>query len=210
MGKGSSTSGGGGRDNRRFATLTDEAEIQKSIGDKAWEDRLTDDQLKAIDMYMNREHAYKRINDPLRKEQEITDPRMAKAAKDLESALDDAWLNRGVVVTRRTGFEMFGDARTPSDIREKYGEVVTDLGFASGSPKADYTAFANTKPVELHIKVPGRQKGVGAYVAKFGESDNEYEFLFNRGSSFKILGSYYGNDGKKVHVNLEYVGRFKK
>ena len=215
MGKGSSRNGGGVRDNTAWGTgdvsggyqaYTDPDAIQKHVGNQAWEDRLTDAEKEALDMYMNKDYAFKRMNEALR-DGTVPDSDTGKLINDLGAALDDSYLKQNIVVARRTTPELFGGADTPTEIRKMYGDIVTDPAFLSSSAKVDYKAYQNTRPMELHIKVSGRQRGVGAYVQHFAENTDEYEFLFNRGSSFRILGAYA--QGGKTHVNLEYVGRYK-
>ena len=215
MGKGRSSNGGGARDNSRWAedgvtggfhSYTDADEIQKKIGNEAWEERLTEDEEHALDMYMNRDYAFRRMNGALRDPDGApADEQTQALIDDLGSALDKSYLKENVIVTRRSDASLLGGADTAAQVREMYGDVVVDPGFASASAKADYTAFKNTRPMEYHIKVPGRQSGVGAYVQNFAESKNEYEFLFNRGASFRVLGAY--EQGGKTHVNMEWVGR---
>ena len=215
MGKGRSGAGGGARDNTKWGTgdvggfkaHTDPEEIQKQVGNESWEERLTDDQKEALDMYMNREYAFERMNEALRHPEKEASEEVQKWNTDLEAALDDSYLKQNIVVARRSDASLIGGAETAADVKKMYGQVVTDPGFTSSSAKVDFEAFKSTRDVEYHIKVPGRQKGVGAYVQHFGKSGDEYEFLFNRGSSFRILGGY--ESFGKLHVNMEYVGRFK-
>ena len=223
MGKGSSGAGGGVRDNTAwgggggavertedgYTMYRDDEAIEEHLRNEAWEGRLDEGQKEAIEAYANAHDVYKQINETLRMGKpadELTQQRI----ENLSSALDDSWLGENIVVTRRLGPEMFGGAQYPSEFREMYGQTVTDEGFASSSAKVDFRAYANTRPIEAHIKVKGRQKGVGAYINAFSEHTGpeygESEFLFNKKSTFRILGSYYDAKGK-THVNLEYVGR---
>ena len=211
MGKSKSGGGGGSRDNRHwgegntdgFMGHTDPEKLQEQVGNTSWENRLTDDQKHALDMYLNRDNAYRDINNALRKGQDAS-PETQKLIDNLGAALDDSYLKQNITVTRRSGASLLGGADTPAKIREMYGKVVVDPGFASSTAKVDSGAYANTRPMEYHIKVPGRTRGVGAYVQDLATFE-EHEFLFNRGSAFRILGSY--SRGGKTHVNMEYVGR---
>jgi len=114
-----------------------------------------------------------------------------------------------MIVHRITGTELFGGASTVKEFRQLYGEVVTDKGYTSSELNArrDLTGQYGTeheKQVIMHIKTPSG-KGIGQYVGGVSNANKEQEFLFNRGSSFKVLGAYE-LDGR-VHVNVKYVGR---
>ena len=216
MGKGVSSAGGGVRDNTAwdrgrkqdgFMAHTDADEIRKQVGNEAWEKRLSDAQKEALDTYINKGYAFEDINGVLRDPSRGADLETWKMIKDLGRALDDSYLKENVVLLRRSDASLVNGADSAAEVRRMYGEVVTDPGFMSASAKVDFRAYGSTRDVEYHIKVRGGQKGVGAYVQSFADESNkgEYEFLFNRGSSFRILGAYetYG----KLHVNMEYVGR---
>ena len=227
MGKGSSGGGGGTRDNSSwgggggggavertedgYTMYSSHEALEERLRNEAWEERLTDDQKAAIEAYTSEHDVYKQINNSLRNGAAV-DELTKERTENLSSALDDAWLNENIVVTRRMSARLFGGAQHPSEIREMYGQTVTDQGFASSTANMSNTLFSSTKPIEAHIKVRGRQRGVGAYVnafSKYGDAEyGESEFLFNKKSTFKILGSYYDATGR-THVNLEYVGRHK-
>lgn len=186
---------------------TDPEAIQKEVGNESWEKRLTDGQKEALDMYINRDDAFRRINEALRNPEAQADPETQRLIDGLGSALDDSYLKENIIAVRRSDDKLIRGAETAADVKRMYGQVVTDPGFMSASAKVDFKPYEGTRDVEYHIKVPGRQSGVGAYVRNFAEGGNkeEYEFLFNRGASFRIEGAYetYG----KLHVNMTYVGR---
>lgn len=92
---------------------------------------------------------------------------------------------------------------TLQDIQERIGEVVADKAFVSTSAVKG-SGFGGQ--VLYHIKTPAG-KGIGAYVdpISMNKGGAESEFLFQRGSKFRIVGGYEDSSGM-LHCNLEYVG----
>ena len=89
------------------------------------------------------------------------------------------------------------------DIQARIGDVVMDKAFVSSSAVKGQGFYGEVK---YHIKTPAG-KGIGAYVDPISmhKGSSESEFLFQRGSKFRIVGAYedsYGN----LHCNMEYAG----
>lgn len=235
MGGGYSGQGGGKRDNRAWGAMaassgkgrktidgytmfeTDEAIFERmglGNGGEAdqWQESLTGDEAAAVYWYSNNGHAA--IN-RLERDQDpgnwYTTEQAMKGSTELKRALDKGSLDENIIVTRTSGPELLGGATTVAEIRKRYGEVVQDPGFTSTelnqhtSETNPYGKKHGSGQVTYHIKIE-KGKGIGQYIRGLTGSKQEQEFLFNKGSAFKILGAYADANGM-THVNLKYVGR---
>ena len=229
MGGGRSGNGGGRRDNRNWGgvgNLTREGmldgyhmydskeEIEDALGEDAqkWKDSLTPAEEVAVEWYTGNGH--RPLNEFERngiQSKSYSVEQLMEASDNLESALSKGHLGEKMVVNRTSSADLLDGASTVAEIRKKFGEVVTDKGFTSSeislktSIDNPYDAKQGEKQIRYHIKVPAGD-GIGQYVQPIANAQNEREFLFNRGSSYKIVGAYNDAQGQ-VHVNLRYVGR---
>ena len=238
MGGGYSGQGGGRRDNRSWAAAatssggatrtidgytmydSDEAIFEAfglGNGGQAdqWAQNLTGQEASAAYWYSENGHAA--IN-RLERHQEpgkwYSIEEAVEGSSNLKKAIDKGGLRENIIVTRTAGPELIGGRTTVADVRKAYGEVVTDRGFTStelkqsSSEKNPYATKYGKNRITYHIKAEAGE-GIGQYIRGMTDSHQEQEFLFNKGSSFKILGAYSDAQGM-THVNLKYVGRYGK
>lgn len=234
MGGGYSGQGGGKRDNRAWGSLatpagdgkkkidgytmyqTDEAianDMGLGNGGEAdqWQESLTGDEAAAVYWYSNNGHAaINRLERDQAPGNWYTTEQAMKGSTELKRALDKGSLDENIIVTRTSGPEMLGGATTVAEIRKRYGEVIHDPGYTSTelnqhtSESNPYGKKYGSSRVTYHIKVE-KGHGIGQYIKGLTGSQREQEFLFNKGSGFKILGAYADAHGM-THVNLKYVG----
>lgn len=119
----------------------------------------------------------------------------------LQSAISKYRLDKPTTFTRWGGPSLLGGSSTVEAINSKIGQVVHDKSYTSASA----TGSSYSGKIAFHINTPSG-KGIGAYVQPLSAHKSENEFLFNKGSAFKITGAYTGSNGQ-VHCNLEYIGR---
>ncbi len=224
MGTGRSSNGGGSRNNERwgggasgltkeegytyFGPEMDVTEVDKHMTSQKWEDGLTDDEKEALSDYASASGAHRILNEELREGRSTTSlsPYAKQLTERLEGALDRYYLRENIVVHRNGGMSLLGGANTPEKIKKLYGKEVSDLGFTSSATRDNLGGNFKATLVSYHIKVP-QGMGIGAYIKHHSDhGEKETEFLFNRGSVFRVVGSYTGADGR-IHVNMEYAGR---
>jgi len=235
MGGGYSGQGGGKRDNRAWGSLatpagdgkkkidgytmyqTDEAifkEMGLGNGGEAdqWRESLTGDEATAVHWYAGNGHqAINKLERDQKPGNWYTTEQAMKGSTDLKRALDKGELQENIIVTRTGGATLLGGGDTSvAGIRKRYGEVIQDPGFTSTelnqhtSEINPYGKKHGSSRVTYHIKVE-KGVGIGQYIRGLTGSKQEQEFLFNKGSAFKILGAYADASGM-THVNLKYVG----
>lgn len=180
-------------------------------------------EIQAINKYQNSSQA---INEQLR--EDSLKPSTKTKVNALTRILDNAEVETPFVAHRSSDGKLLGiDGDISVDaIRKRIGQTVTDKGFTSTSLSSGGAYDRGSKQyiqktggikeselVRYHIKTPSG-RGVGGLVlgAKWGGKDGRYvgapEFIFNRGSQFKIAGAYE-KDGV-VHCNLEYTGNVRR
>lgn len=174
-----------------------------------WMQSLTTDEFEAVADYSDSYFA--EINESLRKGRPFQTGRQDydddgydynKTDKNIETALGKFNLEKPTVFIRGSDSRLLGGASTVDGINAMVGKVVHDRGYTSTSTNKE-GIFES--PMIYHISTPSG-KGIGAYISGVSYWDKgESEFLFNKGSAFKIKGAY--KEGSKVHVNLDYVGR---
>ena len=228
MVKGRSGAGGGLRDNRRwgaggagaqdgYTMYSDNAKIEEAMGlgnggaaDK-WAGKLTPQETDAVEWYTGSGHRLVNEFERQGKADRMSPEKYMEFSDNLSSAIDKGGLDKRMVVHRTSSADMFGGAHTVADLRTMYGQTFTDKGFMStevnlGNSMANpYGSKHGAEQVYMHIKVP-KGKGIGQYIRGMSNAHQEQEFLFNRGSRFKLVGAYQDAQGK-VHANLKYVGR---
>ena len=192
----------------RMEEGTLESEYNK-IGYNWWKDDLQDADRKVITQYKNSSVA---IDGQLR--EGILKSATATKVRKIEKALDKSEVKVPFVAQRISTGDLLGipDQPTVEQIQSLVGKVFTDRAFVSMDPvsKEDYkfyglnnTGMSSSSVVSYHIRIP-KGKGIGG-LANQGTMTAS-EFIVNRGSRFKVLGAYIGEDGL-VHCNLEWVGR---
>lgn len=86
----------------------------------------------------------------------------------------------------------------------KAGSIFHDEGFGSTSVLSNKVASGN---VVMKINVP-KGKGHGAWISPLSGSQEEYEFLLQRGSNYKVKKKY--KKGNDTIVELDLLGNDKK
>lgn len=176
-------------------------------------------EIQTIIKYQNSSQA---INEQLRNDS--LKPSTKTKVNALTRLLDNAEVETPFVAHRSSDGKLLGiDGDVSVDaIRKKIGQTVTDRGFTSSS-LSDNSAYDRGSRqyiqktgginknalVHYHIKTPSG-KGIGGLVlgAKWGSVFSGVpEFIFNRGSQYKIVGAY--DKGGITHCNLEYVGNIR-
>ena len=197
--------------------------VSKNMG---WYDELytskghDSKEINVITSYQNSSQA---INEQLRSG--TLKPSTKTKVNTLTRVLDTSRVDSPFVAHRSSDGKLLGiDGEVSVEkLRSMVGKVVTDNGFTSTalSSKTGYDRGSaqyiqktgGIKPEELvqyHIKTPAGD-GIGGLVLgpKWGDRYvGVPEFIFNRGSQFKIVG-VYEKDGV-VHCNMEYVGNIRK
>jgi hypothetical protein len=120
----------------------------------------------------------------------------------ITSAIEKTDIAENIVTWRGTGLVSFDQSAwlrgTPLDAWS--GAIISDKAFASTSMLKG-SAFTD-EPVFLQILVPAGSKG--AYLSPISRFENEYEMLFQHGSSFMILEAKEENG--KTFIKVLYQG----
>ena len=135
--------------------------------------------------------------------------------------LDQATLDKGIVVSRRAtpqllGFK-YGDKPTLEQLQKMKGKVVySAANMSTGLAKTGLGIGGDyEKPVEYKIHIPAGSKGAGMWVGDDrinGWGGGQREFMTNRDTLYVIGDSRPGKDrkGKDISiVDLYYIGRTK-
>ncbi len=153
-----------------------------SDASKGWLSSLTDGERQSITDYTD--VYYRAINGKLRKtlsknllegwEEKID---IDRATDNISNAIKNYRLNENIVVYRNCDDKVF------EKIRQNVGGVFKDDGFTSTSVIARDRKFAGN--YRLAIDVPAGT-GVGAYINDISKKTTEYEFLLQKGTSFRV------------------------
>lgn len=162
-----------------------------------WIKGLKSSEQDAIQWYTG--SAYGPFNDALRNEEPLN-KKQFKNDQLLQSAMDKYELDKPTVFHRGSSSDLLGGANTVDQINAMVGQVVSDKAYLSTSAHSK-GGFGGE--IKYHISTSAG-KGIGAYVMPISYFPNENEFLFRKGSAFKITGAYEENG--QVHCNLEYIG----
>lgn len=227
-GRGSSSGGGGGGGGQN-SELTGPSEDEIVESNEKWWADLYDDgggyygsDVQTIMKYQNSSQA---TNEQLR-EGELKSSTKTQVNK-LTRILDGGEVEKGFIAHRSSDGQLLGIEGdvTIEKVRSKIGQTVTDKGFTS-TALSDSGAAAYSKgsrqyiqktggikgnsQVRYHIDTPPG-KGIGGLVlgADWGTKGNRHwanvpEFIFSRGSQFKVTGAYEKNG--VIHCNMKYVG----
>lgn len=126
----------------------------------------------------------------------------AKWVKDMDKGLNSYENTVAFVGYRGAGYSLLGGVKTYEQLQAMVGKTVHDPGHMSVST---VRGSEFDRAVMYEIKVPAG-KGIGAYVGKLSQHKHEAEFLFNRGTIFKIV--KVRKSGSKPIVTLEVYGRY--
>lgn len=165
-----------------------------------WMNGLSSGEKTAVKSYCD--DYYIQLNKALRKGDSMS-PMMKTVDKNLHSALEKFDLEKPTVFIRGSSASLLGGPKKVGEINAMKGSIVHDKGYTSSSATLDDAFY---EPYMYHIRTPAG-KGIGAYVvgiSTYGSAENE--FLFDKGSAFKILGAKIDSKGR-TQVDLEYVGK---
>lgn len=145
--------------------------------------------------------AYADINGALRGKKAPT-AKVSKATDNIASGISKSTIDENIVTWRGAHYKNFVEStmlesKSPS---EWIGKTITDEAFVSSSLFKD-RAFSS-KPIFMQILVP--QGSTGAYLKELSQFSSEYELLFQKGSTFKILEAT--QSGNKVFVKVLFKG----
>ena len=205
MGGRSSSFGGGSG----YTQYTTQGQSMKGLGlnnggeADRWMGDLSPEETQAVSDYTS--DAYEELNEALRQERDFkgSSYNYPELDRQLEKAIDKFNLEHNTTFIRGSSSALLGGAGTVEEINAMKGSIVHDKAYTSTSA---HTGGGFDGEVVYHINTP-KGKGIGAYVRGLSHFKNENEFLFNKGSAFKIMNAYEDNWGQ-VHCNLKYVGRF--
>lgn len=177
---------------------------QHSGATKDWLFSINSDERKGVKHYTG--SSYWDINDGLRKgDISSLGGTDKKSISGTTEALKKGVVPEPFIAHRGSSAHLITgtDTCTLQDIQSRIGSVVADKAFVSSSA-VNGKGFSGE--VKYHIKTPAG-KGIGAYVDPISlhKGGTESEFLFQRGSKFKIVGGYVDSKGQ-LHCNMEYVG----
>lgn len=181
-------------------------------------DKYNDPEVKVIEGYQSSSMA---INSRLREDN--MNPSTKTKVNKLTKTLDNAEVVTPFVAHRSSDGQLLGirGEVTLDKVRSTVGKTVTDKGFTStaltaskiGAYDKGQTAYIRktggtsaSSLVRYHIETPAG-KGIGGLV--LGPKRNGgyvfgSEFIFNRGSQYRVTGAYE-KDGV-IHCNMQYVG----
>lgn len=145
---------------------------------------------------------YKILNKRLRSGDPLSKT-MASKDKKIHSAIEKFNLEKPTEFVRGAGTSLLGGADTVDKINAMVGQVIHDKGYMSTSASVN-KGFGGK--IKYHIHAPAG-KGIGAYIVGLSNYPSENEFLFDKGSAFKITGAYSKPNSITVHVDLEYIGK---
>ena len=136
--------------------------------------------------------------------------------RGLDSVVDKATLDRGIVITRAGSAELLlPGKRLASNLQELQslvGNVVTAKGYMSFGAASEGLPIGSQKNVEYKVRVPAGSKGAGMWVGDSRVSDwgsLQREFLMSRDTSYRVDGVSYDSKRKKYIVDMTYMGKQK-
>lgn len=196
-----------------------EEEVKKYMDDDnnsnawLWRNELSKEQQNAFARYTGTDDVYD-INSALYKGKKDS---LSQSQKDvinnLDSAINDFTLYKGIMTTRQADARMFGfkKGENPSKqqildkLQETYGHMQFPAYLSSGVD--DEGVPVNAFGVMVHIQVPP-SKGAGAYISKeIHAHSEENEFLFARNTVIKYDLNSLKNKNGIWEINARYVGK---
>ena len=162
-----------------------------------WENEITTGEKENVYDYTG--SAYEWMNESLRKDEVgyLSDSERMKL-ENVAAAISKFELKRGITVYRNSTEHLIGGYTTPEQINQNLkGAIVQDKGYMSTTPlKSKTNGFFGE--IRYEIKVP-KGKGRGAWVNPISHyKNNEWEFLIQRGTRFRVTGAHYDNAGNTV------------
>lgn len=189
-------------ENSQYKVYDNRKEAEDALTSNEWNNSLSYEENQAVKEYTG--SAYTDFNGELRGYppymSESQREELHESIDNLTNALDRYELQENTVFHRGASPKLLGGAETVDEIRGMIGSVVVDKGFTSAGITIGESFY--DKPLLFHIAT-SKGSGIGAYIGK-QNSFGEKEFLFNRGSAFKITGAY--EKGGQVNINMTYVG----
>ena len=178
---------------------------QNTFNWNQWSNLLTDAERLGIQMYTG--SSYATINTDLR-EGKISSTRIQNLINGATSGLSKWQTGQDMITFRGANLHwtanLLGGTETQmSDaafLRSKIGKVVTDKGFMSSGTHKDSSWSA-----EVDYTIFVRKGTKGMYVDPISMNAGEYEFLFNRDTSFKVHMIRTDSTGKIVELVLEAI-----
>jgi len=125
-----------------------------------------------------------------------------KWVKDMDKGLNSYENTVSFIGYRGAGYSLLGGRKTYDELKAMVGRTVHDTGHMSIST---VKGSEFSREVIYEVRVP-TGKGIGAYIGKLSHHKSEAEFLFNRGTIFKIV--KVRKQGQKPVVTLEVYGRY--
>lgn len=120
----------------------------------------------------------------------------------MDKGLSSYITSKAFIGYRGAGYSLLGGRKTFEELQKMVGRTVRDTGHMSIS-----TVYGHEfdDDVLYKVKVP-TGKGIGAYIGQMSQHKSEAEYLFNRGTIFKVTKvEKYQN---KPMVTLEVFGRY--
>lgn len=131
-----------------------------------------------------------------------------------DDILDQATLERGVVLTRRSDAQLVMGAgvrhASAGDFKGMEGQLITSKGSMSfGAASQGLTIGDAGKTVEYKLKIPGGTVGSGMWIGDSrinGWGSRQREFMTNRDAVFKVGKSSFDSARGITTVELTYMG----
>ena len=133
----------------------------------------------------------------------------------MDDVLDNATLDKGVVVVRRTDAQLvLGKGKTNGtleDFNKMRGQVVKSVGAMSTGAASQGLTIGGWSPkgVEYRIHIPGGSKGAGMWIGDKrvnGWGPEQREFVVNRDTYFRVGKARYDSVRNVTVVDLHYDG----
>lgn len=139
------------------------------------------------------------------------------ATRIFDKYLDQATLDRDIVVTRRATAELVMGAgkkfATLEELKAMRGSLVTSKGsMSTGAAKEGLTIGSSSKNIEYKIHIAAGTKGAGMWIGDSrinGWGPEQREFMTNRDSVYAVGRTSYDRKRDVYVVNMYYVGREK-
>lgn len=213
MGRGKSSSGGGGKpvklitDAKSFGSQSiygSNAETDEFFQTETWLNSLTPGEESATKWYTG--SAYINLNANLRAGDTPGDVSKCseyqqKQIKQIDSALSKGVLEKPVTLYRGSTADLLGGRSTVEEIQELVGAKVRDKAYVSASVSKN-GSFGGE--VAYKILVPAG-KGHGAYVGNISNVKSEAEYLMKRNTTYQIMGVQYSKSLGKPVVTMQVI-----
>ena len=165
-----------------------------------WSEQITDEQARAINEYSG--DAYNGINGLLRHQMtekmveawdNVSYMPVTKMIEEIETAISEFELTSPIKVYRTCENDVL------KNLNLEIGSTFHDDGFGSTSILAEKVVSGN---IVMEIDVPAG-KGLGAWINPLsGKQDEEYEFLLQRGSDYRVTDIRKNGDDTVVNLTL--------